>query len=152
MPPYQPRASFDCACAAPAASVSARAAASVVVFMSASFSISQMAHAKDANARVNRGGRQVKTSKSLARELVADAAHGMDERRAVAELLPDGAHVRVDGAVESCERPPERELAEAALAHDAAGVARQHFEHVELGERQLKGPAAPLGAADGGRD
>src|SRR5207248_11756365 len=101
---------------------------------------------------VNCGGRHVKTRKSLARELVADAAHGVDERRAVAELLADRAHVRVDRAVKAREWAAERELAQALLAHDAAGVARQHFEHVELGERQRQRPPAPLGAAPRGRD
>src|SRR3954466_6240475 len=65
-------------------------------------------------------------------EVVAHAAHGADQARARAELLPDRREVDVDRAVEAHERPPERLLGDLVLADDAPGVAHQHLEDVEL--------------------
>src|SRR5947208_1022890 len=55
--------------------------------------------------------------------------------------------MHVDRAVEACERPPERLLGDVVLAHDTAGIAHQHLEHVELdaGEREVV--PAPLRTA-----
>src|SRR5262249_52521929 len=80
-------------------------------------------------------------------EVVAEPAHGADHARAVAELLADRGEVHIDRAIEARERPAERLLRDLVLAHHAAGVADQHFQHVELDAGQRELAAAPLRAA-----
>src|SRR5882672_1119007 len=76
-------------------------------------------------------------------QVVAEAAHGADQLAAIAELLADAREVHVDRAVEARQRPAERLLGDLVLADHAAGVAHQHFEHVELDARQVDLAAAP---------
>ena len=55
--------------------------------------------------------------------------------------------MHVDRAVEARKRPAERLLGDLVLAHYAAGIAHQHFEHVELDAGQRELAPAPLRAA-----
>src|SRR3954470_4261038 len=90
---------------------------------------------------------QKRRPKLLLHEVVAHAAHGADQARAVAELLADGGEVHVDRAVEARERAAERLLGDLVLADHAAGVPHQHFEDVELDAGEIEGLAAPFRGA-----
>src|SRR5690606_31482930 len=77
---------------------------------------------------------------SVGHELVAAPAHRLDPGTAVAaaaELLPDAAHMHVDAAVEPAGLAPQRLAREHLLADDAAGMAREHGQYLELGAGQL---------------
>src|SRR5258708_18922233 len=80
-------------------------------------------------------------------EVVAEAAYGANELAGVAEFLPYAREVHIDRAIEARERPAERVLRDLLLAHHAAGVAHEHFQHVELDAGQVHVAPAPLHAA-----
>src|SRR5205807_7260353 len=77
-------------------------------------------------------------------QVIAEPAHRADQSCALAELLPDAREVHIDAAVEARERPAERLLGDLVLAHHAAGVAHQHFQHVELDAGEVHFAPAPL--------
>src|SRR5204863_5209297 len=80
-------------------------------------------------------------------EMVAEAANGANQLAGVAELLPYAREVHIDRAIEARERTAERVLRNLLLAHHAAGVAHEHFQHVELDAGQVHVAPAPLHAA-----
>src|SRR5258706_9910879 len=80
----------------------------------------------------------------LPHEVVAEAANGANELAGVAEFLPYAREVHIDRAIEARERPAERVLRDLLFAHHAAGVAHEHFQHVELDAGQVHVAPAPL--------
>src|SRR5690242_18005897 len=78
-------------------------------------------------------------------ELPEEIAAPVDRRdrrgavRRVAELAPEIGDMHVDRAVERPERAAEHRLRNALLADDAARLAQQQREQVELGRRQCDG-------------
>src|SRR5438093_2553343 len=73
---------------------------------------------------------------SRRRDLVADAPHG-DDRRGIAELSPQLAHVHVDGARVAGERVAPDPLEQLVARQHEAAVVEQLPEQVELLRRQL---------------
>src|SRR5262249_25290734 len=73
---------------------------------------------------------------ALGRDLVADAPHG-DDRRRVAELAADLAHVHVDGARGAREGVPPHALQQLVAGEHETAVVEQLPEQVELLRRQL---------------
>ena len=75
------------------------------------------------------------TRRAVRRDLVADAPHG-DDRRCIAELAPDLAHVDVDGARVPGERVAPHALEELVAREDDPAVVEQLPEEVELLRRE----------------
>src|SRR4051794_8304038 len=79
---------------------------------------------------------RVLRSVARGRDLVADAPHG-DDRRRVAELAPELAHVDVDGARVARERVAPDALEELVAGEHEAAMVEQLPEEVELLRREL---------------
>jgi hypothetical protein len=83
-------------------------------------------------------------------EQVALAAHRLDARRVfrvVAELAAQARDARIDRAVEAVETDAAQFLQQVVARQDAAGVACEQPEQVELGGRQVDPVVAELRAA-----
>src|SRR6266545_211430 len=79
----------------------------------------------------------------IAREAVSSAPDGLDEHRAsrvVAELVAKPAHEDIDGPIEGLEVEPSGLVQDAIPRQDAAAVAREEREELELRRGEVQEP------------